>query len=147
MAVHILTPGGLMPRRVERAVPRRRPKSVPSETAGRRPAAGARLDRQATRWVRAFRALGDATRARVVLALAQEELCVGDLASRLGTSSSVVSHQLRVLRDLGLVKCRRSGRQAYYTLHEVSLRRLFEDSLARVREMPGTRTGGGHGGV
>lgn len=122
-----------MPRRAERTVVRRRPKPATSEMqrSSRRP--DTRLDREAARWVRTFRALGDATRARVVLALAAEELCVGDLAGRLRTSSSVISHQLRVLRDLGLVRCRRAGRQAYYSLHEAALRSLFEESLARVQ--------------
>jgi ArsR family transcriptional regulator len=104
------------------------------------------LDREAARWVRAFRTLGDPTRARVLLALAQGEHCVGDLARRLRTTSSVVSHQLRVLRDLGLVRCRRSGRLAFYALRAEALRRLFEDSLARIRSAPRGRGQAARGG-
>ena len=127
-----------MPRPTERSAAHRRTTSrAPAVKPLRRRLARA-LDRDAARWVRAFRALGDPTRARVVLALAEEETCVGDLAERLSTTSSVVSHQLRILRDLGLVSCRRSGRSAYYRLHEVSLRRLFEESLARMRVIPAT---------
>lgn len=128
-----------MPRRAERAVVRRGPKATPTEGKHRGRRASTRLDRDAARWVRSFRALGDATRARVVLALAAEELCVGDIAERLRTSSSVISHQLRVLRDLGLVRCRRSGREAHYSLHEATLRSLFEDSLARLQAGPKPR--------
>jgi ArsR family transcriptional regulator len=78
---------------------------------------------------RTFRALGDPTRAKVVLALSIEELCVGDLARLLNASLSVVSHQLRVLRDLGLVRCRRQGRASYYSLDDELIRTLFDQTL------------------
>lgn len=90
-------------------------------------------DRALERVTRTFRALGDPTRAKVVLALSIEELCVGDLARLLQTSSSVISHQLRVLRDLGLVRCRRQGRASYYTLDNNLVRDLFEETLQSTR--------------
>jgi DNA-binding transcriptional ArsR family regulator len=121
-----------MPRRARRLVTRRHVQTPPSNGKSSTRPAGARLDQDAARSVRLFRALGHSTRARVVLALAAAEMCVGDLAARLRTTSSVISHQLRLLRDLGLVKCRRTGRQAHYSLRQDALQRLFEDSLARL---------------
>ena len=90
-------------------------------------------DRAVDRMARTFRALGDPTRARVVLALSLEELCVGDLARLLGTSPSVISHQLRVLRDLDLVRARRQGKSTYYVLEDVHVRQLFDAGLRRAR--------------
>ena len=90
-------------------------------------------DRAVDRMARTFRALGDPTRARVVLALTLEELCVGDLARLLGTSPSVISHQLRVLRDLDLVRARRQGKSTYYVLDDAHVRRLFAAGLRRAR--------------
>jgi DNA-binding transcriptional ArsR family regulator len=73
---------------------------------------------QVERLSRIFRALGDPTRSRVVYALSIEELCVSDLAEVLGTSLSAVSHQLRILRDLEIVRVRRVGRSQHYALNE-----------------------------
>jgi DNA-binding transcriptional ArsR family regulator len=67
---------------------------------------------------RRFRALGDPTRSKIVLALSVQELCVGDLAEALGTSLSATSHQLRILRDLDIVHVRRDGKSQRYTLNE-----------------------------
>jgi ArsR family transcriptional regulator, lead/cadmium/zinc/bismuth-responsive transcriptional repressor len=67
---------------------------------------------------RTFRALGDPTRSRLVLALSMRELCVSDLARVVGTSLSAISHQLRILRDLDIVRVRRDGRSQRYTLNE-----------------------------
>jgi DNA-binding transcriptional ArsR family regulator len=85
------------------------------------------------RMARTFRALGDPTRAKVVLALSVEELCVNDLARLLGTSSSVISHQLRVLRDLDLVRPRRQGKSTYYRLDDEHVRLLFREGMRRAR--------------
>ncbi len=85
------------------------------------------------RMARTFKALGDPTRAKVVLALSVEELCVTDLARLLATSASVVSHQLRVLRDLGLVRARRQGKSIYYVLDDAHVRVLFREGMRRAR--------------
>jgi ArsR family transcriptional regulator, lead/cadmium/zinc/bismuth-responsive transcriptional repressor len=74
-----------------------------------------------------FRLLGDPTRLRVLLALNVVELCVCDLATLLETTSSAVSHQLRLLRTSGLVKFRRDGKTVYYSLARESTRRLLKD--------------------
>ncbi|MEE9514502.1 MAG: metalloregulator ArsR/SmtB family transcription factor, partial [Candidatus Brocadiales bacterium] len=62
------------------------------------------------------------------------ELCVCDLAGLLGLSSSAVSHQLRVLRNMRLVKYRKEGRIAYYSLDDAHISRLFEEGLRHVEE-------------
>src|SRR5262249_7832580 len=86
-----------------------------------------------------FAALGDPTRLRIVAALANRELCVCDLAATIGQSESAVSHQLRNLRALGLVRSRREGRLGHYALDDHHLTPLSRPALARV----GPRRGDG----
>ena len=76
-----------------------------------------------------FGAMGDPTRLRLLFALATEELCVCDLSALLGVSVSAVSHQLRLLRGLRLVKFRREGRLAYYSLDDHHVAALLELGL------------------
>jgi DNA-binding transcriptional ArsR family regulator len=73
---------------------------------------------QVARLSRTFRALGDPTRSKLVYALSLAELCVGDLAQALNASPSAISHQLRILRDLDIVRVRRDGRSQLYALNE-----------------------------
>lgn len=78
-------------------------------------------------------ALASTTRIRVLFALlGVEELPTGELAKAVGMSASATSHQLRVLRDLGLVKRRRQGRQAFYALADNHLSVLLKESLYHV---------------
>jgi DNA-binding transcriptional ArsR family regulator len=79
-----------------------------------------------------FKALSDPTRVRIVSLLAEAELCVCDLATALGMSQSAVSHQLRTLRDLKLVRWRREGRQIFYTLDDEHVADLFQLGLEHV---------------
>lgn len=65
-----------------------------------------------------FGALGDPTRVRLLAALATGPLCVCDLAAVLGMTQSAVSHQLRLLRALGLVRARREGKLVWYALDD-----------------------------
>jgi ArsR family transcriptional regulator, lead/cadmium/zinc/bismuth-responsive transcriptional repressor len=81
-----------------------------------------------------FRALGDPTRVRILDALSKAELCVCDLAARLSLSESAVSHQLRLLRSLRLVRSRRAGRMVFYTLDDDHITGLFAQGLEHVRE-------------
>jgi ArsR family transcriptional regulator len=76
--------------------------------------------------------MGDPTRVRLIYALAQRELCVCDLAAVLGLSVSAVSHQLRLLRGLRLVKYRREGRLAYYSLDDEHVDTLLRQGLEHV---------------
>lgn len=82
--------------------------------------------------VELFGALGDATRLRIVSALAARELCVCDLAAAIGQSDSAVSHQLRVLRKLGLVRSRRDGRRVYYALDDDHVSTLYAQAIDHV---------------
>ncbi|MCH6567978.1 MAG: helix-turn-helix transcriptional regulator [Nitrospinae bacterium] len=79
-----------------------------------------------------FRALGDPTRVRILHALAATELCVCDLAAILGMSQSAVSHQLRLLRSLRLVRNRREGRMVYYALDDDHIEKLMAQGLDHV---------------
>ena len=81
-----------------------------------------------------FRALGDPTRVRLLLALAREPLCVCDLSEVAGVSESAVSHQLRMLRDLRLVAWERDGKRAVYRLADDHVRDLLAVGLAHAEE-------------
>ncbi len=80
-----------------------------------------------------FKVLGDPTRTRIVFALSQEELCVCDLASLLDVTPSAVSHQLRVLRNMRLVRYRKEGKMAYYSLDDKHIEHLFKEGLRHVK--------------
>ena len=82
-----------------------------------------------------FKALGDATRLRLVLALRDQEMCVCDLAAALGMTESAVSHQLRRLRDQALVTARRDGQVVYYSLDDGHVAALLEVGLLHAGEM------------
>ncbi len=81
-----------------------------------------------------FRLLGDTTRVRMLDALSRAELCVCDLARLLGLSESAVSHQLRLLRGMRLVRPRRDGRMVFYTLDDQHIVGLFAQGLEHVEE-------------
>jgi DNA-binding transcriptional ArsR family regulator len=92
-----------------------------------------------------FKLLGDATRVRILDALSRSELCVCDLARLLGLGESAVSHQLRLLRGVRLVRPRRDGRMIFYTLDDHHIVRLFEQGLEHVEESSRRATPGGKG--
>ena len=79
-----------------------------------------------------FRVLGDPTRVRILHALSLEELCVCDIASLLGTTKSAVSHQLRLLRSLRVVKFRKDGRIVYYSLDDSHVGNLLCEGLSHI---------------
>ena len=81
-----------------------------------------------------FKVLGDVTRVRILDALSRSELCVCDLAQLIGLSESAVSHQLRILRGMRLVRARRDGRMAFYTLDDQHIVRLFEQGMEHIEE-------------
>ena len=72
-----------------------------------------------------FRALADTNRSKIVHSLLQQELCVCDLAAVVGISESATSQHLRVLRNLRVVKGRRSGKMMYYTVDDDHIRVLL----------------------
>ena len=85
-----------------------------------------------------FDCLADPTRARILQAMAlAPELCVGDLALLLDLSVSALSHQLRLLRERGVVTRRKAGRIAFYSLADEHVRHVLADALAHTAEPAG----------
>jgi len=81
-----------------------------------------------------YQVLGDPSRLKIVMALRREEMCVCDLAALTGISESAVSHQMRRLKDLSLVKTRRDGQVVYYALDDKHVVLLLDIGLRHVRE-------------
>jgi DNA-binding transcriptional ArsR family regulator len=81
-----------------------------------------------------FSVLGDPTRLRILDALAAGELCVCDIAGLVGISESAVSHQLRLLRGMRLVRPRRAGRLVYYAVDDHHILELLKLGLTHVEE-------------
>jgi ArsR family transcriptional regulator, lead/cadmium/zinc/bismuth-responsive transcriptional repressor len=81
-----------------------------------------------------FGVLGDPTRVRILDALSAGELCVCDIATLAGISESAVSHQLRLLRGMRLVRARRAGRQVFYTLDDQHIVELLRLAVTHVQE-------------
>ena len=81
-----------------------------------------------------FRIFGDSTRVRILYALSAAELCVCDIAALLGLSQSAVSHQLRALKNVRLVKARREGKTVFYSLSDSHVQTIIDQGLEHVRE-------------
>ncbi|MGE4231844.1 MAG: ArsR/SmtB family transcription factor [Bacteriovoracia bacterium] len=81
-----------------------------------------------------FQALGDSSRIQIVWALMQGERSVGDLAKSLEMSQPSVSHHLRTLRNLRLVKIRKQGRTSYYSLDDLHINHLMREGLRHVED-------------
>ncbi|MCA9790607.1 MAG: winged helix-turn-helix transcriptional regulator [Candidatus Eremiobacteraeota bacterium] len=83
----------------------------------------------AARTAELFKALADPTRLRIIGLLVERESCVGDLQLNLAMSQPAISHHLRVLRSLRLVKSRKEGRHVFYTLDDDHVEALFRQGL------------------
>ncbi|MFQ5747521.1 MAG: ArsR/SmtB family transcription factor [Gemmatimonadota bacterium] len=81
-----------------------------------------------------FQVLASPTRLQIVGALARRELCVCDLAAVVGASPSAVSHHLRQLRQMKIVRYRKQGRMAFYRLDDEHISAMFDIGLQHVRE-------------
>jgi DNA-binding transcriptional ArsR family regulator len=82
-----------------------------------------------------FKAMSDPTRTKIIFALCREnELCVSDLAVIIGTTNSAVSHQLKTLRNMNLVKYNKVGKVSYYSLDDLHINNLFAEGLRHVEE-------------
>ena len=81
-----------------------------------------------------FQMLASPTRLRIVEALARRELCVCDLSALVGVSQSAVSHHLRQMRQMRIVRWRKDGRMAYYRLSDDHVATLFNTGLEHVQE-------------
>jgi len=91
-------------------------------------------ERELERLSLTYKVLGDPNRLKIVMALRSSEMCVCDLAAFTGLSESAVSHQLRRLKDLALVKSRRDGQVIYYALDDEHVTGLLEVGLEHIRE-------------
>jgi DNA-binding transcriptional ArsR family regulator len=89
-------------------------------------------DRIASRLAEVFSALSDPSRIRIIFALKNDELNVGRIAEVVGISESAVSHHLRGLRQMRLVRARKQGRLVYYMLDDDHIADLFQRGLDHV---------------
>jgi DNA-binding transcriptional ArsR family regulator len=80
-----------------------------------------------------FKALSDPTRIRIISLLAHTEMCVGDLCIALEMSQPAVSYQLRILRNLRIVRARKEGKHVFYTLDDSHVYELYHQGVNHVR--------------
>lgn len=83
-----------------------------------------------------FKVFGDPTRIKILSALFESEMCVGDIAVALGMSQSAISHQLRVLKQAKLVRYRKEGKSVYYALDDDHVYQIFYQGLNHINEDP-----------
>ncbi len=81
-----------------------------------------------------FKIMGDSTRLQILMALEHGELCVSDLSYLLNMTISAVSHQLKSLRTAKLVRVRKDGKNAYYSLDDDHIKKLLQISLEHIIE-------------
>ncbi len=81
-----------------------------------------------------FKALSDPTRLRIVQALLLEELCVCDISTVVQVSISAISHQLRLLRSMKIVKNRKQGKMVFYSLDDEHIAQLIKTALEHINE-------------
>jgi DNA-binding transcriptional ArsR family regulator len=80
-----------------------------------------------------FKTMGDPTRLKIIQALSMGEMCVCDIAAALGMEHSAISHQLRVLRNMRVVKFRKEGKEAIYSLDDEHVLKLFNEGLEHAK--------------
>ena len=80
------------------------------------------------------KAFGDPTRVHILTLLQQQELCVGDIAEAVELSQSAISHQLRILKQMHLIKFRRDGKNIVYSLADDHVRTILQMGLEHVME-------------
>lgn len=81
-----------------------------------------------------FKVFGDATRLKILYVLLCSEMCVYDIANMLGMSQSAISHQLRVLKQMDLVKNRREGKTIFYSLADSHIVTILSQGLDHIEE-------------
>lgn len=81
-----------------------------------------------------FRVFGDTTRIRILYVLMCSEVCVCDIANLLGMTQSAISHQLRVLKQMDLVKNRREGKTIFYSLADGHIKSILSQGLEHINE-------------
>ncbi|MEG2429589.1 MAG: metalloregulator ArsR/SmtB family transcription factor [Clostridia bacterium] len=81
-----------------------------------------------------FKVFGDTTRIKILYVLFESEMCVCDIAQLLNMSTSAISHQLRVLKQLRLVKLRRDGKTVFYSLSDDHVRTIIDQGMEHINE-------------
>lgn len=81
-----------------------------------------------------FRVFGDSTRIRILYVLSQSEMCVCDIAGLLKMGQSAISHQLRVLKQMRLVKFRRDGKTVFYSLADGHIETILAQGMEHICE-------------
>lgn len=81
-----------------------------------------------------FKVFGDTTRIRILFVLFEAEVCVCDLAELLHMTQSAISHQLRILKQNKLVKCRREGKSMFYSLADDHVRTIIAQGREHIEE-------------
>jgi ArsR family transcriptional regulator len=84
--------------------------------------------------VKLFKIYSDYTRLRIIELLLDEEFCVQEIANQLETSQSAISHQLKLLRDMHVVKTRKQGKQVFYSLQDNHIKEIFIIAFSHVTE-------------
>ena len=79
-----------------------------------------------------FKSLGDQTRVKILFALSRNEMCVCDIAALLEMTQSAISHQLRVLRNVRLVRYHKVGKVVYYALDDNHVNEIFKQGMDHV---------------
>ena len=80
-----------------------------------------------------FKMIGDPTRTKILFALDQNEMCVCDIANVLEMTKSSISHQLATLKQSGIVKYRKEGKEVYYTLDDEHVKQVFEIAIEHIQ--------------
>jgi len=81
-----------------------------------------------------FKSLSDFTRLKILLSLAQQELCVCDIAALTGVTVSAISHQLRLLKNARLVSYRKEGKMVYYSLDDEHVNKIVNEATKHCKE-------------
>ena len=81
-----------------------------------------------------FKAFSDTTRIKLLYALMEGELCVADLVEKTGATQSAVSHQLRGLKQMDLIRCRKEGKQVIYSLADDHVHTILQMGMDHVKE-------------
>ena len=79
-----------------------------------------------------FKVVGDESRMKIICTISDGETCVNDIADAIGMTKSAVSHQLKLLKDEGLVKARRKGKNIYYSLDDHHVEDIRDIALTHI---------------
>lgn len=81
-----------------------------------------------------YKVFGDATRVKILCVLLRSQMCVCDLAQMLGMTQSAISHQLRILKQMKLVRNKRDGKTVYYSLADGHIQNIISQGMEHIME-------------